>query len=317
MPTSQSHRQLFQDSNTLDKLNLFQSLLDAGSLNSDEALALLNTIHAELEQPQGDHSAYARYAEVMEALHAKMPQVHEDVSVNWQKLRSGRQTSEKDEETLEDNPARKQNEVAENSLSKLPKKVDLNHGADNRGGKEEESEVEGKEGEEGEAEEEETEEGEEKEENEAEEKESEEGEEKEEDEVEEKESEEGEEKEEDETEEKESEEGEEKEEDETEEKESEEGEEKEEDEAEEKEESEEGEEKEKSESSETEAVEEEPEGKEETEQMATEAAEAVEESEHEAPEVEVEPVENETVEIEETDANVGGEEEPPMEIPET
>ena len=154
MSISQNHHDLFQDSSALDKLNLFQSLLDAGSLTSDEALALLNTIHAELERPEGhDHSVYTRYAEVMESLRVKMPKIHEGISANWQKLRSNMQAKADAEKIFEDNEPRKKNKPTENLLSKLPKRIDVNKGADNRGGKEEEGESEEKESGEGEAEE--------------------------------------------------------------------------------------------------------------------------------------------------------------------
>jgi hypothetical protein len=161
MPISQNHHDLFHSSGTLDQLNLFQSLLDAGSLTSTEALALLNTIHIELEKPgTHDHSVYTRYAEVVESLRVKMPAVYADISTNWQNLRSRLQAKPDDEENIEDGGIPRKNKISEDVISKLPKRIDPNKGADNRGGVEEQGESEG----EGEGEMEEAEGGEEKEE---------------------------------------------------------------------------------------------------------------------------------------------------------
>ncbi len=41
MPISKDHHDLFHGSSTLDKINLFQTLLDSKDLTSMEALALL------------------------------------------------------------------------------------------------------------------------------------------------------------------------------------------------------------------------------------------------------------------------------------
>src|SRR6185436_6206302 len=85
MPISSSHHELFHQSNTADKISLFQSLLQSKDLNADEALALLKSIHTELEQPQGHApSVYEDYAHMMESLHHAMPEVHQHVVANWQ-----------------------------------------------------------------------------------------------------------------------------------------------------------------------------------------------------------------------------------------
>ena len=83
MPISQDHNDLFHSSSAADKLLLFQSMLDAKDLESGEALALLSSIHADLEQPQSDHSTYVRYAEMMERLRQEMPEVHQAVLSTW------------------------------------------------------------------------------------------------------------------------------------------------------------------------------------------------------------------------------------------
>jgi hypothetical protein len=286
MPISQNHHDFFHSPGALDQLNLFQSLLDAGSLTSTEALALLNTIHTELEKPgTHDHSVYTRYAEVMESLRVKMPEIYADISTSWQNLRSRLQTKPDSEESAEDGGIPRKNKISEDVISKLPKRIDPNKGADNRGGVEEQGESEGEgEMEEAEGGEEKEEEGEEKEE-------TEEGE-NEEEEEEEKGGEDEEEKEEEETEDEKKEDAEENEEEGEEKEEAEEIEKKEEDEKEKEteteteEKEEETEEESGNESSEQEAIEETESSSEEAEGMAREAAEAAAESEHEEPEAE-------------------------------
>src|SRR5262245_48975280 len=84
MPLSASHHDLFHQSNAADKIALFQDLVQSQDLNADEALALMKSIHTELEQPQGhDRSVYASYAHMMESLHHEMPDVHQHVVENW------------------------------------------------------------------------------------------------------------------------------------------------------------------------------------------------------------------------------------------
>ncbi len=84
MPISQDHHDLFHSSGTSDKLDLFQSLLDSKDLTSDEALALLNSIHRELQHPQEHKSSmHIRYAEAMESLRKQMPEIHEQILNSW------------------------------------------------------------------------------------------------------------------------------------------------------------------------------------------------------------------------------------------
>ena len=86
MPISKDHHELFHNSSTLDKINLFQTLLDSKDLTSMEALALLNTVHMELEKPQHAPAVYTQYAEMMEALRRKMPDLYEEVYRKWSDL---------------------------------------------------------------------------------------------------------------------------------------------------------------------------------------------------------------------------------------
>ncbi|MFT3890004.1 MAG: hypothetical protein QM730_00080 [Anaerolineales bacterium] len=102
MPLSSSHHDLFQQSGTADKISLFQNLLHSHDLNADEALALLRSIHADLEQPQGhERSVYESYAHMMESLRHEMPDVHQHVVENWKHPRQANST-EKAEEFVED-----------------------------------------------------------------------------------------------------------------------------------------------------------------------------------------------------------------------
>ena len=80
-----SHRELFRDPTTEDKLLLFRSLLDAKEdLTVDVALALLKTIHEELSNEQfDDRSLYKRYAEEIEALRFRAPAALQQVVNNW------------------------------------------------------------------------------------------------------------------------------------------------------------------------------------------------------------------------------------------
>ena len=161
MPIPENHHNLFQNSGALDKLNLFQSLLDAGALTSDEALALLNSIHAELERPEGhNRTVYTQYALVMESLRTKMPSMYQEISAKWQQLHSVLQTKAGHEAAAEDDEPVRKNQTVASLLSKLPQKNAAQKGADKRsGGKKESEELEGEakeemEGEEGEEEEE-------------------------------------------------------------------------------------------------------------------------------------------------------------------
>lgn len=88
MPTSQSHRDLFRPSNTLDELNLFRSLVDARDLTSDLTLALINIVRSDLEKPQKQSpTAYRRYSEVITCLDKQMPELYEQVVAAWQQRR--------------------------------------------------------------------------------------------------------------------------------------------------------------------------------------------------------------------------------------
>ncbi len=85
MSISQDHHNLFRNSDTTDKLNLLQSLLDSKDLTSEQAFALLNIVRTELEQSQRRNSSvYRRYSGVMESLRKQMPEVYEQVVNTWQ-----------------------------------------------------------------------------------------------------------------------------------------------------------------------------------------------------------------------------------------
>jgi len=64
-----NHQDLFRTPTTEDKLNLFQSLLDANQLNVNLSLSLLKITHGEVTTNQRrDHSLFRRYAEAIESL---------------------------------------------------------------------------------------------------------------------------------------------------------------------------------------------------------------------------------------------------------
>jgi hypothetical protein len=88
MPISQRHRDLFRRPGILDHLNLFQLLLDAKDLIPDLALALINIIRAELEQPPRQvPAAYRRYSTVTRSLCIQMPEVYDQVVDAWRQRR--------------------------------------------------------------------------------------------------------------------------------------------------------------------------------------------------------------------------------------
>ena len=80
MPFLSSHKDLFHVSTTMDMLLFFQSLMEARTLNTGEALGLLKTIHNELAHQQGrDHCGYREYALGMNSLRHYMPDVYRSV----------------------------------------------------------------------------------------------------------------------------------------------------------------------------------------------------------------------------------------------
>jgi len=103
MPISQDHHDLFQSSAALDKIRLFQTLLDSEDLTSTEALALLNSIHTELESAQGhDPAIFRQYAEAMESLRLKMPNIHKEVAEKWSDLQYMHQLQQKQSQARSD-----------------------------------------------------------------------------------------------------------------------------------------------------------------------------------------------------------------------
>jgi hypothetical protein len=84
MPTPESIRELFRPAAADDMLSLFQSLVEAGEIRPEEALALAGAIHARLRKPQGPNgAAYAWYARTMAFLKHRLPEVHRHVIANW------------------------------------------------------------------------------------------------------------------------------------------------------------------------------------------------------------------------------------------
>jgi X-linked retinitis pigmentosa GTPase regulator len=87
MPDSRNHH-LFRKPSAAEKLDLFQSLLDSKDLTFDQALALLRTIRADLENPKANRSSvYVRYGQLMESLHKQLPEVYEQVANAWRTKR--------------------------------------------------------------------------------------------------------------------------------------------------------------------------------------------------------------------------------------
>lgn len=84
MPISSSHKDLFRNPTTKDKLTLFQLLFDVRLLTADLTLALLKIIHKELSTHQvRDRSVYKLYAESIESLRYHMSDVLQQVINTW------------------------------------------------------------------------------------------------------------------------------------------------------------------------------------------------------------------------------------------
>jgi hypothetical protein len=85
MSNSQDHKELFRQPALSEVLSMVRSMLDTYDIESDEALALLGSIHAGLRHAKGqDGSVYARYAQTMALLQHQMPEIHQHVVANWQ-----------------------------------------------------------------------------------------------------------------------------------------------------------------------------------------------------------------------------------------
>ena len=84
-----THKDLFRNPTTEDKLTLFQLLLEYNELTFNLSLALLRIIHRELKSNQ-DHegSVYKRYAESIESMRYHMLDTLQLVVAAWKNLQS-------------------------------------------------------------------------------------------------------------------------------------------------------------------------------------------------------------------------------------
>ena len=79
-----SHKDLFRNPTTENKLTLLQLLLEANELTVNLTLALLKIIHRELKSKQNrDRSLYKRYAQAIESLHYQMLDTLQLVVAAW------------------------------------------------------------------------------------------------------------------------------------------------------------------------------------------------------------------------------------------
>jgi hypothetical protein len=84
MPITSNYKDLFRNPTTVDKLTLFQSLLDVDGLTVDLSLAMLKSIHKELAVHQNrDRSGYKRYAQTIELLRYHMADMLQGVVDAW------------------------------------------------------------------------------------------------------------------------------------------------------------------------------------------------------------------------------------------
>jgi hypothetical protein len=84
MTISSNYRELFRAATIVDKLVLFQCLLEASELYVDLALALLNATHKQLSLGQShDRIEYKRYAETIELLRYHRADMLKEVVDAW------------------------------------------------------------------------------------------------------------------------------------------------------------------------------------------------------------------------------------------
>lgn len=84
MTISSNTRELFREASIVDKLALFQYLLEGSELYVDLALALLKAIHKQLSlDPSRGHIEYKRYAETIELLRYHRADMLKEVIDAW------------------------------------------------------------------------------------------------------------------------------------------------------------------------------------------------------------------------------------------
>ncbi len=84
MTISSNYRELFRAASIVEKLTLFQNLLEGSELYIDLALALLKAIHRQLSlEKSSDHINYKRYAETIELLRYHRADMLKEVIDAW------------------------------------------------------------------------------------------------------------------------------------------------------------------------------------------------------------------------------------------
>ncbi len=84
MTISSNYRELFRAASNVEKLTLFQNLLEGSELYIDLALALLKAIHKQLSlDTSSDPGEYKRYAETIELLRYYRADMLKEVIDAW------------------------------------------------------------------------------------------------------------------------------------------------------------------------------------------------------------------------------------------
>lgn len=84
MTISSNYKELFRAASIVEKLTLFQNLLEGSELYIDLALALLKSIHKQLSlEKSSDHIDYKRYAETIELLRYYRADMLKEVIDAW------------------------------------------------------------------------------------------------------------------------------------------------------------------------------------------------------------------------------------------
>ncbi len=91
---------LFHGSNSQEILNYFLSRLQAGDLSSEEALAMLSAIHADLGKGSlADPRVYQSYSSTMKSLQQSMPKVYEYVVSTWSREKKSESLDRESQDT--------------------------------------------------------------------------------------------------------------------------------------------------------------------------------------------------------------------------
>lgn len=118
-----NHNDLFHESDPRELLDYLGKRLAARDLSSEEALAMLGSLHEALSAQKIDPQTYLKYSEFMENLRQQMPQVYNFVADSWNK-RGGSDRTTGDEGLAEADQTEKAEEGASSSKIESQSRLD-------------------------------------------------------------------------------------------------------------------------------------------------------------------------------------------------